>query len=50
MRAISPSASLRRLHIYVGHDSQLMGAATRLAPKHATQLIAKQMKGLLAKP
>ena len=36
-----------RLHIYVGRDSQLMGAAMRLSPKRATLLIQKQMKGLL---
>jgi NAD(P)-dependent dehydrogenase (short-subunit alcohol dehydrogenase family) len=36
-----------RLHIYVGRDSQMMGAAVRVAPKQATHLIQKQMKGLL---
>ena len=49
-RIMADGIERNRLHIYVGRDSQLMGAATRLAPKHATQLIAKQMKGLLAKP
>ena len=48
-RIMADGVEHNRLHIYVGHDSQLM-AATRLAPKHATQLISKQMKGLLAKP
>lgn len=37
-----------RLHIYVGRDSLMMGAATRLAPRQATHLIQKQMKRLLA--
>ncbi|MCU0282737.1 MAG: SDR family NAD(P)-dependent oxidoreductase [Candidatus Nanopelagicales bacterium] len=36
-----------RLHIYVGRDSQLMGAAVRLAPKRATHLIQSKMKDLL---
>lgn len=39
-----------RLHIYVGRDSQLMGAAVRLAPKRATHLISKQMKQLMDRP
>lgn len=37
-----------RLHIYVGSDSRMMGIATRVAPRKATHLIAKQMKDLLA--
>ena len=36
-----------RLYIHVGRDSQLMSAAMRLYPKGATQLIQKQMKGLI---
>ena len=36
-----------RLHIYVGRDSTLMGAATRIAPRQATKLIQKQMKRLM---
>ena len=39
-----------RLHIYVGRDSQLMGAAVRVAPKQATHLISKQMKQLMDRP
>ena len=39
-----------RLHIYVGRDSQLMGAAVRLAPKRATHLISKQMRQLMDRP
>jgi NAD(P)-dependent dehydrogenase (short-subunit alcohol dehydrogenase family) len=39
-----------RLHIYVGRDSQLMGAAVRIAPKQATHLISKQMKQLMDQP
>jgi hypothetical protein len=31
----------------VGRDSQLMGAAVRLAPKRATHLIQSKMKDLL---
>lgn len=38
-----------RLHIYVGRDSLMMGAACRIAPKEATKMISKQMKGLLGK-
>jgi NAD(P)-dependent dehydrogenase (short-subunit alcohol dehydrogenase family) len=37
-----------RLHIHVGRDSLMMDAAVRIAPKRATHLIQKQMKGLLA--
>jgi hypothetical protein len=37
-----------RLHIYVGRDSLLMSAATRVAPKEATKMIQKRMKGLLS--
>jgi NAD(P)-dependent dehydrogenase (short-subunit alcohol dehydrogenase family) len=37
-----------RLHVYVGRDSRVMGAAVRLAPKQATHLIQRQMKRLLA--
>lgn len=36
-----------KLHIYVGRDSQMMNAAVRVAPRRATHLIQKQMKGLL---
>jgi NAD(P)-dependent dehydrogenase (short-subunit alcohol dehydrogenase family) len=38
-----------RLHIYVGRDSRMMNAATRIAPRRATHLIQRQMKSLLAK-
>jgi short-subunit dehydrogenase len=37
-----------KLHIYVGKDSVAMNIATRLAPKQATHLIQRQMKGLLS--
>ena len=36
-----------RLHIYVGRDSRLMNAATRVAPRQATHMIQKQMKKLM---
>ena len=36
-----------RLHIFVGRDSRLMNAATRIAPRRATHLIQKQMKKLM---
>jgi NAD(P)-dependent dehydrogenase (short-subunit alcohol dehydrogenase family) len=36
-----------RLHIFVGRDSRLMNAATRIAPRQATHLIQKQMKKLM---
>lgn len=37
-----------KLHIYVGKDSKLMNAASRVAPRRATHLITKQMKDLLS--
>ena len=39
-----------RLHIFVGRDSRLMNAATRVAPRQATHLIQKQMKKLMDRP
>ena len=36
-----------RLHIFVGRDSRLMNAATRVAPRQATHLIQRQMKKLM---
>lgn len=36
-----------QLHVYVGRDSQLLGIASRIAPKQATHLITRQMKSLL---
>jgi NAD(P)-dependent dehydrogenase (short-subunit alcohol dehydrogenase family) len=37
-----------QLHIYVGKDSMMMGIANRAAPRMATHMIARQMKGLLS--
>ncbi len=36
-----------RLHIFVGRDSRMMNAATRVAPRRAVHLIQKQMKKLM---
>ena len=36
-----------RLHILVGKDAHVMDVAIKLAPKQATKLVQKQMKGLL---
>lgn len=36
-----------RLHILVGKDAHVMDVAIKLAPKQATKLVRKQMKGLL---
>jgi short-subunit dehydrogenase len=36
-----------RLHIFVGRDSRMMNAATRIAPRRAVHLIQKQMKKLM---
>lgn len=36
-----------QLYVYVGVDSKLMNLATRVAPRQASKLIRKQMKGLL---
>lgn len=36
-----------RFHVLVGKDAQAMWAASRLAPKQATHLIANQMRSLL---
>ena len=36
-----------RLYVYIGVDSKLMNLATRVAPRQASTLIRKQMKGLL---
>jgi len=55
-RTTSPSEAARvildgieddQLHVYVGKDSLMMGALTRLAPKQSTHLITRQMKDLL---
>jgi hypothetical protein len=36
-----------RLLIFVGRDSRMMSAATRVAPRRAVHLIQKQMKKLM---
>jgi short-subunit dehydrogenase len=36
-----------QLYVYIGVDSKLMNLATRVAPRQASKLIRKQMKGLL---
>ncbi|MFP5331163.1 MAG: SDR family NAD(P)-dependent oxidoreductase [Acidimicrobiia bacterium] len=38
----------KKLHIYVGRDSRMMGIFNRLAPKRSTHLIQRQMKSLLS--
>ncbi len=47
-RIIVDGIEAGKLHVYVGRDSRLMNAATRIAPRQATHLIQKQMKDLLA--
>lgn len=36
-----------RLHVYVGTDSRVMNLMVRIAPKQATRLVQRQMRGLL---
>ena len=48
-RTILDGVESDKLYIFVGRDSKLMNAATRLAPRRATQLIRNQMKGLLTR-
>lgn len=47
-RIICDGIAEDKLHIYVGKDSVAMNIATRLAPRQATHLIQRQMKGLLS--
>lgn len=47
-RIICDGIAEDRLHIYVGKDSVAMNIATRVAPRQATHLIQRQMKGLLS--
>ncbi len=46
-RIIVEGIEAGRLHIFVGRDSRLMNAATRIAPRQATKMIQKQMKRLM---
>lgn len=47
-RIILDGMERNRLHIYVGRDSLMMGAAVRVAPRGATLMIQRQMKDLLS--
>lgn len=47
-RIILDGIAERKLHIYVGRDSRVMGIFNRLAPKRSTHLIQRQMKSLLS--
>lgn len=46
-RIIVDGIESNRLHIFVGMDSRLMDVAIKLAPKQATKLVQRQMKGML---
>ena len=47
-RIIIDGIEANRLHIFVGKDARIMDVAIKLAPKQATKLVQRQMKGLLA--
>lgn len=47
-RIILDGIEANRLHIYVGSDSKMMSLATKVAPRRATRMISKKMKGLLS--
>ncbi|MCB9680631.1 MAG: SDR family oxidoreductase [Alphaproteobacteria bacterium] len=47
-RIILDGIEAGRLHILVGNDSKLMFLASRVAPKRATALVARQLQGLLS--
>lgn len=47
-RTIVSGIESGKLQIFVGRDSKLMDAATRVSTKRATHMIQKQMKGLLS--
>ncbi|MDQ1246732.1 MAG: hypothetical protein QG597_1100 [Actinomycetota bacterium] len=49
-RIIIDGIEANRLHIFVGKDARIMDVAIKLAPKQATKLVQRQMKGLLAQP
>jgi len=49
-RIILDGIARNRLHIFVGPDAHLMDVAIKIAPKLATGLIQRQMKGLLEQP
>jgi len=46
-RTILDGIERERFHVYVGRDSRLMNLLSRLAPRRATHLIQRQMRGLL---
>lgn len=46
-RIILRGIEQKKLHVLVGKDAKAMFAASRIAPKHATHFIQKQMKSLL---
>jgi short-subunit dehydrogenase len=46
-RIIIAGIEANRLHIFVGKDARIMDVAIKLAPKQATNLVQRQMKGLL---
>ena len=47
-RIVIDGIEANRLHIFVGKDARIMDVAIKLAPKQATKLVQRQMKGLLA--
>lgn len=47
-RIIVDGIEANRLHIFVGLDARMMDVAIKLAPKQATKLVQRQMKGLMA--
>ena len=49
-RVILDGIAGNKLHVYVGNDSRAMSLAIKLAPKQATKLVQKQMKGLIETP
>lgn len=49
-RTIVDAIEANRLHVYVGRDARLMNLLVRIAPKQATHLIQRQMRGLLGSP
>lgn len=46
-KQIVDAVERNRLHVYVGKDSRMMNLLVRLAPKQATRLVQRQMRGLL---
>lgn len=47
-RMIVDGIENNRLYVFVGRDSRLMNVATRIAPRRASLLVRRQLKGLLA--